>query len=369
VKIAIFATSFWPTPSPCHSGDFVYALLAETLVELGHQVSFFAPNGSIAKGCKLYEMDCSFGAYKEELFGVPEYNCYLKYKDIVLEHDIIHDFSPAKSVAETMFKENKFNIISTHLGGRLIRPKPAINVCVNSKAQRDRILRKANDYENTPISYVDTSVGNDVKEVHYVYLGIDTDFYTPTYDKKDYFLWFGRWHPVRGYKFAIELAKKTGINLLMVGTHPDRDANDYQRNCALEAVKLADGCSNIKFEWLPPDPNHHIAKRKFLREAKALIQTTQFNEPFGLSQVECLACGTPVISTNYGSMSEIIINGKTGITVNNDINSFIEAISKIDDIDITECRKDVVKRFNRVIMATNYLQEYINIAAGRYWGI
>jgi glycosyltransferase involved in cell wall biosynthesis len=369
MKIAIFATSFWPTPSPHHSGDFFYALLAETLAELGHQVSFFAPKGSVVKGCTLYEMGCSFGAYKEELFGVPEWECYSKYKDIVLEHDIIHDFSPAKSVAETMFSENRYNVISTNLGGRLLHPKKTINVCSLSKSQRDRLLRKANDYENTPMSYADTSIGNDVKDVHYVYLGIDTDFYTPTYNKKDYFLWFGRWHPVRNYKFAIELAQKTGIKLVMMGCHPDREANDYQRNCALEAVKLAEGCSSITFEWLPPDPNHHIVKRRFLREAKALIQPTLFQEPFGLGQAECLSCGTPIISTNYGSMPEIITSGKTGYTVDYNMDLFIEAIYKIDKIDIAECRKDAVSRFDRKIMATNYLKEYQLILEGKFWGI
>lgn len=370
MKIAIFATSFWPTPSPHHSGDYFYALLAETLVELGHQVSFFAPKGSIAQGCKLYYMDCSFGAYKEELFGKPERDCYLANRDIVLEHDVIHDFSPAKSVAEIMFSEGHYNVISTHLGGRLLHPKRTINICSLSKSQRDRLLRKANDYEDTPMVSSDISVGNDVKDVHYVYLGIDTNFYTPTYDdKKDYFLWFGRWHPVRNYKFAIELAQKTGIKLLMMGCHPDREACDFQRNCAVEAVKLANGCNNIIFEWLPPDPNHHITKRKFLREAKALIQPTLFNEPFGLGMSETLACGTPIISTTYGSMSEIITNGETGYTVEYNTEAFMDAIYKIDKIDMQQCRKDAVERFDRTAMAKKYLEEYMSILEKKYWGI
>jgi len=197
--------------------------------------------------------------------------------------------------------------------------------------------------------------------------GINTDFYIPTYKKEDFFLWMNRWHPAKGYKQAIDLAKATGIKLVMSGEHPDNEQFEFQKNCALEAIEYAKGSSNIMFEWLPLDPNHHTTKRDLYRKAKALLYTVQFNEPFGLSQVEAMACGTPVIGTKYGSVPEIIINGLNGFTRNNDIKNLSTAIDMIDIIDPKNCRKDAVERFDIKIMAQNYLNKYQDILNGESW--
>ena len=185
--------------------------------------------------------------------------------------------------------------------------------------------------------------------------------------KKIFFLWLGRWHEVRGYRMIIDIAKKTGINLIMAGEHPDRERFDHQKQCAYEAIDLASGVPNIKFEWLPPDPHHHIVKRELYRQAKAFINTVQFQEPFGIQQPEVLACGTPVIGTRFGALPEVITNGITGYICDNNIESFATAINMIDKINPKDCREHAVMRFDRHIMAKSYLAEYEFIMSGLSW--
>lgn len=153
----------------------------------------------------------------------------------------------------------------------------------------------------------------------------------------------------------------------MSGEHPDNEQFEFQKQCVLEAIEYAKGYKNITFEWLPLDPDHHIAKRKLYREAKALLKTTIFNEPFGLSQVEALACGTPVIAYKYGSMPEIIKNGITGFVRNNNMKNICTAIDMIDIIKPENCRKDAIERFDIKIMAKNYLSKYQDILDNRGW--
>jgi glycosyltransferase involved in cell wall biosynthesis len=231
---------------------------------------------------------------------------------------------------------------------------------------RERGLRAASDYENTSTPNSDNKQYEPTNS-HVVYYGINTDWYTPTYDKKDYFLWLGRWHEVRGYRMMIDIAKRTGINLIMAGEHPDRERFEYQRNCAYEALELAANVPNIKFEWLPPDPNHHEAKRALYQGAKAFINTVQFQEPFGLQQAEALACGTPVIGTRMGALPEVIQHGLTGYICDNNIKDFQVAINMIDRIDPKICREQAVSRFDRKIMAKAYLAEYEFAKNGVVW--
>lgn len=368
MKIGIIASHFWPIPNKIHTGDSFYMDLARTLDEMGHTVNFFAPDGSyVPPHGQQFTMPCAHGK------GYPsseeyEQQCFDKYANVLRNQDIIHDFSATKRIAENLYKEGYRNIASTNLGGNDWKhPSPSHNIILSSIAMKDRAMRGATDYENTPTPYAAGTTQTPIKNAHVVYYGIDTDFYCPGEKKSDFFLWCGRWHPVRGYEFAIRLAKETGIELVMAGSHPNDEEMEHQKQCANEAMEMAKGIPNISFEFLPPDPEHHIAKRKMYREAKAFLYPVQFNEPFGLMQAEVLACGTPIIATNYGSMPEIIKHGITGYVVENNIQAFANVIDCIDSIDLKECRKDAVDRFDRFVMAKSYLKEYEMILQGKYW--
>ena len=102
------------------------------------------------------------------------------------------------------------------------------------------------------------------------------------------------------------------------------------------------------------------ARTKVLGSAGALLHLINFDEPFGLSVVEALACGTPVIASNRGSMPELIDHGITGFMVDS-VDAAVDAIDRIGEIDRTACRAAVSARFTVDRMADRYLDLYRSI--------
>ena len=365
MNIGIVATHSFPIPSPTHTGDIVILDLAVALQALGHEVTMYAPEGTKAPG-RLLTMPCSRGLAPPWSWEC-EQRCFDDHKEALRAQVVVHDFSNSKRIAEILASEGR-PTVSTLLGGVWTHPEPPLNICVWSQAMRVRGLRGATDYEGTPTPGMGGPPQRPIKDARVVYGGIDTDWYTPAGPKSSFVLWMNRWHPAKGYHQAIELARATGIELVMAGEHPSNEMFEYQRNCALEAVELAKGLSNVRFEWLPADPDHHTAKRDLYRRARALIYPVQFQEPFGLAQVEALACGTPVIATNFGSVPEVVQHGRTGFVCDT-MAELACAIQQVHAINPEECRRDAVARFDRGVMARAYLVEYNNVIEGRRWGI
>lgn len=364
MKICIIATHSYPIPYKIHTGDVVILDLAKSLQAQGHDVWLCAPQGT--DFLNLIPMRASYGKYppsSEEC----ELEAFTLNADKFASFDIVHDFSVTKKITQKLNKMGFGNTCSTLLGGPWRQELEPHNLIVWSENHRQRVLRGATDFENTSDPKMGGEPGFPVRDAHIVHGGINTGFYTPDkYQKGDFFLWMGRWHPARGYRFAIELAKATGIKLVMSGEHPDNEVFENQRACAMDALMLAAGYGNISFEWLPKDPEHHLAKRELLRQAKALLYTVQFHEPFGLSQVEALACGTPVIANNFGSCPELITKN-VGIIANNNLEEWSEALLKIGFIDPVSCRKNATGRFDRQLMARNYMEQYEKIRNGEQW--
>ena len=118
-----------------------------------------------------------------------------------------------------------------------------------------------------------------------------------------YLAFFGRIHPDKGVVAAIEVARKTGLPLRIAGIIQDEA---YFEN---EVVPRLD--QQVQFVG----PVSAEDRSSFLGGAIALLHLIDFDEPFGLSVVEAMACGTPVIAFDRGSMSELIVDGTTGSLV------------------------------------------------------
>ena len=363
MKICLLTTHSFPIPWKTHTGDVVILDLAFALQRLGNEVTVLAPEGSIVPDkVKFLPIKPSFGKYPPASH-VFEEETFNTYKDFILTQDIFHDFSVTKTVIGLLNKEGFTNTISTIMGGAWPGEFYSINVVGWCKNHADRIKEGKSDHWNTPTNNMAAPDKLKIKNVKIVNGGINTTFYSPTYDKEDFYLWMNRWHEAKGYKQAIEFAKlNPNLKVILAGEHPDNETFEHQRNCALEVLELSKDVKNISIFWLPPDPDHHFVKRELYRKAKALLYTIQFHEPFGLSQTEALACGTPVIGLNYGSVSEIINSEKIGIVCNSveEISSKLNIIENINPID---CRNAAVNRFDRSVMAKNYLELYKKITS------
>ncbi len=159
-------------------------------------------------------------------------------------------------------------------------------------------------------------------------------------------LFFGRVHPDKGAAEAIAAARRAGRRLIMAGIVQDQGYYDEQVAPALDQ-------RSVVFRG----PVGGAARAQALGSARALLHLVNFDEPFGLSVVEALSCGTPVIASNRGSMPELIDHGVTGFLVDS-VDFAVDAINRIGEIDRAACRAAVSARFTVDRMADRYLDLY-----------
>ncbi len=168
-------------------------------------------------------------------------------------------------------------------------------------------------------------------------------------------MFFGRIHPDKGVHEAIQVAQQVGIKLVIAGIIQDRDY------FATRVEPHIDGTTVEYLGSVGPDQRADVLGR-----ALALLHLISFDEPFGLSMVESMACGTPVIAFARGSIPEIVRHGETGYVVE-DIEGAINAVAAVTKIDRSICRADVEQRFTSTRMAHDYVgvyKEILNLGEG-----
>jgi glycosyltransferase involved in cell wall biosynthesis len=162
---------------------------------------------------------------------------------------------------------------------------------------------------------------------------------------------FGRIHPDKGTDIAIEIARRAGRRLVLCGIIQD---HAFYESAVAPHI---DGDRVTYLGSVGPDQ-----RGKILSACAALLHPIRFAEPFGLSVVEAMACGTPVIAYRKGSMAEVVDPGVTGLLVAN-VDEAVAAVSKIGDIDRIACARRARERFSADRMVDDYLAIYRKIVA------
>jgi glycosyltransferase involved in cell wall biosynthesis len=333
MHIAMLSPIAWRTP-PRHYGPWenVVSLLTEALVEAGIEVTLFATGDSETTG-KLraicprgYEEDVSIDAKVWESLHISE------VFERAAEFDIIH---------------NHFDFLPLTYTGLINTPVVATIHGFSSP----EILPVYKKY-NGAVSYVSISNADRSSELDYIktiYHGINLQQFNFQLKPDDYLLFFGRFHPDKGAREAIEIAKACHKRLILAGIIQDEA---YYR----EYVEpFLDKSNVICVGSVGP-----VERNRLLGNAYALLHPISFNEPFGLSIIESMACGTPVIAFNRGSMPELIENGKNGFLVNS-VGEAIGQVAKIGDINRAYCRDYIENNFTVDRMAKEYIQVYEKI--------
>ena len=182
-----------------------------------------------------------------------------------------------------------------------------------------------------------------------IHHGIDLAQFPYREDAGDYLLFFGRIHHHKGVHEAIEVARRTGMRLVIAGIVQDEAYFQEQ------VEPHIDGSAVEYLGSVGPEKRQEV-----LGGALALLHLIHFDEPFGLSVVESMACGTPVIAFGRGSMPELIRDGSTGFIVA-DTDAAVQAVGRIDSLDRRACRDEVEERFTCQHMARRYLDVYRKI--------
>lgn len=333
MKVALLSPIAWRTP-PRHYGPWesVVSLLAEGLVKAGVEVTLYATadsftSGSLRSICpKPYEEDKQLDPKVWECLHIA------KLFEEADNYDVIH---------------NHFDFLPLTYS-RLVKT-PVVTTIHGFSSQR--ILPVYREY-NDLVHYVSISNADRSKDLKYcatVYHGIDMNSFTYKEEIGDYLLYFGRIHPDKGTREAIDIARELDMPLLIAGIIQDEA---YYRS---QVAPFIDGEKIVYLGSAGP-----VQRNTLLGGAFALLHPIFFNEPFGLSVVEAMACGTPVIAFDRGSMPEVINDGVTGFLVNN-AEEAMQAVSRIPDLKRSNCRQWVESRFSQTRMVTDYLQVYEQI--------
>lgn len=335
MRIAMLSPIAWRTP-PRHYGPWerVVSLLTEGLVQEGIDVTLFATENSVTKG-KLHAV-CPRG-YEEDPAIMPKvWEC-------------LH-------IAEAFEQADQFDLIHNHFDFLPLSYSRLVSTPVLTTIHgfsSPRILPVYQKYHDTSyyvsISNADRAPG--LRYVATVYHGIDIEHFTFRAAPGEYLLFYGRIHHDKGAKEAIEIAKRAGYPLIMAGIIQDRQYYEQYLQPHLKD-------SHVSYLGsIGPERRNDL-----LGHALALLHPINFAEPFGLSVVEAMACGTPVIAFNKGSMPEILENGKNGFLVST-IEEAVDAVGRLKQLERHNCRKTVEERFTSEIMTKNYMNVYQQILA------
>lgn len=217
----------------------------------------------------------------------------------------------------------------------------------------DRILPMYAAYQDR-VHYVAISDADRHRALRYtatIHHGIPVADFTFDAAGSDDLLFFGRLHPDKGAAEAIAAARASGRALDLYGVVQDRG---YHEREVLPALSDA-----IRYHG----PVGGAARVRALGAARALLHLINFDEPFGLSVIEAMACGTPVIANRRGSMPELIEDGVTGFLVDSPEQA-PAAIERAGEIDRRACRRAVEERFSVDRMADDYVALYRRILGG-----
>jgi glycosyltransferase involved in cell wall biosynthesis len=337
MRIAMLAPIAWRTP-PRHYGpwELVTSLLTEALVARGVDVTLFATADSVTAANLDAVVPAPYNDDPSVDAKVWEFRHLSHLFEQAGRFDLIHnqaDF-PAHAFA---------NLVETPI------------VTTIHGFSSDRILPMYAPYQDR-VHYVSISDADRHPALRYaarIYHGIPmNDFpFDPT--GSDDLLFFGRIHPDKGAAEAIAAARESGRHLNMYGIV--QDPGYYDR----EVAPACDGVS-VSYHGVVGGAQRLGA----LGGARALLHLINFNEPFGLSVIEAMACGTPVIATRRGSMPELIDDGATGFLVDT-LDEAIAAIDRVQEIDRRAVRRIVADRFSIDRMADAYLCLYRDILGER----
>ncbi len=335
MKIALLAPIEESVPPKKYGGtERVVFNLAEELVALGHEVDLFATGDSVTSANLIPITDLpvrSLIAFKpRDWFAKQIEAVYFVNKKLKnTRYDIIHSNMDEPFTLVKQFLRDP--VVTT-----LHNPVPAY-------------LDKA--YAKQYFISISNSQRRLSPSLHYaatVYNGINIEKFKFNPKPKNYLIFLGRINPDKGIEEAIAIAKATHQKLIIVAKvdPPDRI---YFRN----VIKPLINGKNINYLGELAEKQ----KIEILSEAKALISPIQWDEPFGLVNIEAMACGVPVLTINRGSMPEIFKDAKVGYACEN-IAELTKKVKLIDKINRAVCRAHVEEHFTARIMAKNYLKAY-----------
>jgi glycosyltransferase involved in cell wall biosynthesis len=328
--VGVLAPIAWRVP-PRHYGPWEQfaSLLTEGLVDRGVDVTLFATADSTTRARLVgtaptgYAEDSTLDAKVWEALHIAS---AFERAD---EFDLIH---------------NSFDFLPLSFS-RLVDTPVVTTIHGFSSERIVRVYERYNDIGYyVAISDADRHSALDYAAT--IHHGIDMDAFEIGKGEREHLLFFGRIHPDKGTAEAIDVAGRAGLPLVIAGIVQDTEYFERRVAPRLDG-RLVDYVGSVGPE----------RRGELLGRAVALLHLVHFDEPFGFSVVEALACGTPVITTPRGSMPEIVRHGENGFLVAS-LDEAVAAVGASATLDRRAVRASVVRRFDVNRMVEDYLRLY-----------
>lgn len=334
--------------------------IAAGMTRRGHEVTFFAPKGSQVKA-KLVTFDMpSLRASKARKYylGLPMLP-RIKFKRFY-ENEML-----AKVGQHMQQNAGRFDLLhlhsvelTAHLSKQLDLPVvyTAHDPVDRQMQEMIKLYRDQPNFHLVAISDKQRQAAPKAPWLGTVYNGIDLDRYQFNANPTDHLMFAARMNREKGPDLAAAAAKRAGASLKLFGPYQDHGTFDDGGFWDKEVAPLLS--KEITYQGYLP--SQQLAKQ--YGRAKAFLAPIRWEEPFGLTAIEAMACGTPVIGFRKGALPEIIVDGVTGFLVD-DVDEMAKAIKKVDKINRQDCRDYAAEHFSTEKMVDGYESAYRSLVA------
>jgi glycosyltransferase involved in cell wall biosynthesis len=335
MRIAQVSPLYESVPPKLYGGtERVVSYLTEELVQQGHEVTLFASGDSVTQARLVPACERSLRLNSDCVDQLAHHILMLEQVYQQADNfDIIHfhiDYLHFPLSRHTGFA----NVTTLH--GRLDIP----DLVPLYQEFREMPVVSISDSQREPLSWVNWQ-GT-------VYHGLPLDLFRYHEQPGDYLAFLGRISPEKRVDRAIEVAKRVQIPLKIAAKVDAVDEKYFE-----EEIKPLLDHPLIEFVGEVGDE----AKGEFLGNAYALLFPINWPEPFGLVMIEAMACGTPIIAYDRGSVTEVLEHGRSGFIVDN-LEEAVDAVQRVSTIERKQCRRDFEERFSAARMAQDYVAIY-----------
>jgi glycosyltransferase involved in cell wall biosynthesis len=348
MRIAQISPLFEAVPPKLYGGtERVVYSLTEELVAMGHDVTLFASGDSVTSATlapmrkEALRLDPTVRDWVATYYEMVE-KVYRRKDDF----DVLHfhiDYFPL-----SLFGRQSVPYVTT-IHGRL-----------DLKEFQDVY----STFPDAPMVSISNSQRKPIPDLNWVRTilhGMPKNLLMPQPTKRDYFAFLGRVSPEKGLDRAIKIVGEAGGHLKIAAKVDNADRAYFESE-----IKPLLSQSHVEFIGEIDDSQ----KPAFLSGAKALIFPIAWPEPFGLVMIEAMACGTPVIAYNYGSVPEVIDDGVSGFIIDGATDderlaNAVAAIGRLGELDHVRVRAQFDKRWTARRMAEDYVHLYEELAGKR----
>jgi glycosyltransferase involved in cell wall biosynthesis len=332
----VLSPVWFPVPPSGYGGiEWIVSLLADGLVDAGHDVTLFASGDSRTKA---------------ELAAV---------YDVAPSHEIGRAQVEIRHALSCYERAGEFDVISEHsgppaavIGGAVATPVVhTVHGPLNGEPGElyDSIAKVSPSTGLVSISMNQRKPRPNLPWVANIPNALDFSVYPFARHRGDYLLFLGRFNPDKGAHRAVAVAMETGLPLKLVGKKREPAEEEYFREFIEPHLRPG------RIEYLGEVT--HGEKVELLQGARATLFPIEWEEPFGLVMVESMACGTPVIATRWGSVPEVIEHGRSGIIVD-DWRIIPAALEEADRLDPIELRRAAEEHFSPERMVADYVDAF-----------